>query len=137
MIAEEFKNTIQLIVQNVITSGNLCNYMIGVVESTSPLKIKIEQQEEALTEEFLVLTDAVRDYHVDISVNHTTEPASGGSGYAEFASHSHKYTGKKKITVHNALAVGESVLLVQQQGGQEFIVLSRISDHKKVVGQWG
>lgn len=137
MIAEDLRNTIQNIAKGVIVSGNLCNYMIGVVESISPLKIKLEQQEEALTEEFLILTDAVRDYHVDISVNHTTENTGGGSGYAEFASHKHKYVGKKKITVHNALAVGESVLLVQQQGGQEFIVLSRIKDHAKVDGQWG
>lgn len=137
MIAEDLRNTIQNIAKGVIVSGNLCNYMIGVVESISPLKIKLEQQEEALTEEFLILTDAVRDYHVDISVNHTTENMGGGSGYAEFASHNHKYVGKKKITVHNALAVGESVLLVQQQGGQEFIVLSRIKDHAKVEGQWG
>lgn len=113
-----------------------CDYCLGVVESTSPLTIRIDQK-DIVTEEFLILTDLVRDYSVDITVSHTTENRAGGGGYAEYASHNHDYTGRKKIIVHNGLAVGESVILVQQAGGQEFIVLSRLYDHTNVTGQWG
>ncbi len=113
-----------------------CDYCLGVVESVSPLTIRIDQK-DIVSEEFLILTDLVRDYSVDITVSHTTENRSGGGGYAEFASHNHDYTGRKKIIVHNGLSVGESVILVQQAGGQEFIVLSRLYDHTNVSGQWG
>lgn len=40
--------------------------------------------------------------------------------------HTHKITGKKKITVHNGLAVGDGVILIRQQEGQRFIVVDRI-----------
>lgn len=113
-----------------------CDYCLGVVESVSPLSIRIDQK-DIVSEEFLILTDLVRDYQVDITVSHTTEDRSGGGGYAEFASHNHDYTGRKKIIVHNGLSVGESVILIQQAGGQEFIVLSRLYDHTNVTGQWG
>jgi len=74
---------------------------------------------------------------VDITVNHTTENRSGGGGYAEFASHNHDYVGRKRITVHNALHVGETVILLRQHGGQGFVVLSRNHDHTNISGQWG
>ena len=97
--------------------------------------IRIEQQ-ETVTEEFLILTDAVRDYEVDITVSHVTEQRAGGSGMPAFASHDHDYKGRKKITVHNKLHVGESVILVKQAGGQEFIVLSRVFNHTNLTGEW-
>lgn len=112
------------------------DYCLGVVETVAPLSIRIDQK-DILTEEFLILTDLVRDFSVDITVSHTTENRAGGGGYAEFASHNHDYTGRKKIIVHNGLSVGESVILIQQAGGQEFIVLSRLYDHSNVTGQWG
>ena len=40
--------------------------------------------------------------------------------------HNHAITGTKKITVHNALKVGDNVILLQQQGGLNFVVLDKI-----------
>ena len=40
-------------------------------------------------------------------------------------SHTHKIKGKKQITIHNALNVGDDVILLQQQGGCNFIVLDK------------
>ena len=128
--------TLQQLAAQTEKAGKPCDYCLGVVESTSPLTIRIDQK-DIVTEEFLILTDLVRDYSVDITVSHTTENRAGGGGYAEFAGHNHDYTGRKKIIVHNGLSVGESVILVQQAGGQEFIVLSRLYDHTNVSGQWG
>lgn len=73
---------------------------------------------------------------MDISVSHQTEDRAGGSGDPSFASHNHDYKGRKKIIVHNGLSVGESVILIRQAGGQEFIVLSRVTDHINITGQW-
>lgn len=90
---------------------------IGEVVSVSPLKISINQK-IAIPASQLLLTNAVRDYTVYMTVDHSTENASGGSGDASFASHSHKYTGKKKYKVHLGLKVGEKVILLRCDGGQ-------------------
>lgn len=121
MNGENLLGLIQQAAKKVVEASNLTDYCIGMVESTAPLVIRTEQQ-ETLTEDFLILTDLVRDYDVDITVNHTTQNRSGGGGDSAFASHNHQYTGRKRITVHNGLSAGEAVILVRQAGGQEFIV---------------
>lgn len=136
MIEERLLTAIQRIAVKAVNAGSPSDYCIGTVISADPLEIQLDQQEETLTEDFLILTDLVRDFSVDITVSHQTQNRSGGSGDAAYASHNHAYSGRKKITVHNALAVGESVILIRQAGGQEFIVLSRIDDHTDLTGEW-
>lgn len=97
----------------------------GTVISASPLKISVEQK-MTLTEKQLVLTTLVQDFSVNMTVNHTTENRSGGSGDASFASHNHEYKGTKSFLVHLGLKAGEKVMLIREQGGQKFIVLDRI-----------
>lgn len=135
-MSRQLVSTLQKLVAQTNNAMKPSDYCLGVVETVSPLSIRIDQK-DILTEDFLILTDLVRDFTVDITVSHTTENRAGGGGYAEFASHNHDYTGRKKIIVHNGLSVGESVILIQQAGGQEFIVLSRLYDHSNVTGQWG
>lgn len=128
--------TLQVLIDQSMQAGKLSDYILGVVETTEPLAIRIEQK-ETVTEEFLVLADAVRDYDVDIEVLHTTENRGGGSGDPAFASHNHDYVGRKKIRVYNGLHIGEQVILLRQAGGQEFVVLSRVFNHTNLTGQWG
>lgn len=97
----------------------------GKVISISPLKINVEQK-MTLTSAQLVLTRNVTEYKVFMTVDHTTESKSGGSGEASFSSHNHEYKGKKEFTVHNALIVGDEVIMVQIQGGQKYIVIDRV-----------
>lgn len=135
-MSRQLVSTLQKLVAQTNNAMKPTDYCLGVVETVAPLSIRIDQK-DILTEEFLILTDLVRDFSVDITVSHTTENRAGGGGDAEFASHNHDYMGRKKIIVHNGLSIGESVILIQQAGGQEFIVLSRLYDHSNVVGQWG
>jgi hypothetical protein len=106
----------------------------GKVITANPLSIQIEQK-LTLPAEFFILTKAVTDHYVDMSVSHVTEDRGGGGGYATFASHNHDYSGRKKFLVHNGLKVGEDVILLRVQGGQRYIVLDRISDHI-TEGEW-
>lgn len=135
-MSTQLVQTIQMLAKQTLDASKPSDYVLGVVESINPLSIRIEQK-ESIPEEFLILTDAVRDYEVDIEVNHVTENSAGGGGYAEFASHNHGYVGRKKIRIYNALHIGEQVILIQQAGGQEFIVLSRVFNHTNLSGQWG
>lgn len=127
--------TIQKAVKQAIEASRPADYILGRVESVSPLSIRLNAR-DLVTENFLILTDAVRDYSVDISVSHQTENRAGGSGDPSFASHNHDYKGRKKITVHNGLAVGEIVIMIRQAGGQQYCVLSRVHDHTNLSGQW-
>ena len=122
---------------------------IGEVVSVSPLKISINQK-ITIPASQLLLTNAVRDYTVYETVDHTTGTALGSvslthkhaysgttsgnesySGNTENAGgvnigHSHSYKGRKKFTVHLGLKTGEKVLMLRCDGGQKFIVLDRL-----------
>lgn len=112
-MSRQLVSTLQKLVAQTNSAMKPSDYCLGVVETVAPLSIRIDQK-DILTEDFLILTDLVRDFSVDITVSHTTENRAGGGGYAEFASHNHDYTGRKKIIVHNGLSVGESVILIQR-----------------------
>lgn len=127
--------SIQRAVKQAMDDSRLADYTLGRVESVSPLSIRLNAR-DLVTEEFLILTDLVRDFNVDISVSHQTENRAGGSGDPSFASHNHDYKGRKKITVHNGLSVGEVVIMIRQSGGQQYCVLSRVHNHANVSGQW-
>lgn len=122
--------------QKAISEGSPVSVRFGKVVQEEPLKIEVEQK--LLLEEeagHLILTHLVKDYEMDISVSHTTEMRGGGGGYAAYESHDHAYSGRKKIKIHNGLKLDEKVILLQMQGGQQFIVLDRLND-PKVEGQW-
>lgn len=97
----------------------------GTVVSLSPLKINVETK-MTLEQPQLVLSRNVTDFQTNITVHWNTENTSGGSGDASFASHKHAIEGRKPITVHNALVVGDKVILQRVQGGQKFVVIDRI-----------
>ena len=91
--------------------------------SVSPLKVRVDQKLE-LTDAQLILTNAVRDYSVYMTVDHQTENTA--SGDATLPSHKHAYKGKKAFKIHLGLKAGEQVLLLRADGGQKFIILDRV-----------
>ena len=112
--------------QEAVEAGKPVKVMFGEVKTIDPLMIMVDQK-IPLTEAFLTLTEAVKDHEHEITVvDWATENASGGSGYASYAAHAHQITGRRKIIIHNALQVGEKVLLLAMQGGQKFIVVDRV-----------
>ena len=110
-----------------VNASSPMGFCFGTVTSSSPLKIQVDQK-KTLTEAQLILTNNVRDFAVEMTTLpdfHETEEESGGSGDAAFASHKHKYQGRKKWKVHLALKSGEKVILLRCDGGQKYIVLDR------------
>lgn len=105
----------------------------GTVTGLSPLEITTDQK-LILGEKQLILTNAVRDYTVEMTVDHITEVISHGhsvtdtytgGGTAQPVDHSHPYKGRKSFRVHLGLKMGEKVILVRCDGGQQFVVLDR------------
>lgn len=135
MINDELPNVLKSLVAQTVHGMNLSDFVLGEVVSENPLIIRVGKNE--LDKDFLILSDNVRDFEVDIEVSHVTETRAGGGGYAEYASHDHDYKGRKKIIIYNGLKIGEKVVLIQQSGGQLFFVANRVYNHSDVHGQWG
>lgn len=135
MINDELPNVLKSLVAQTVRGMNPSDFVLGEVISEAPLVIRVGENE--LDEDFLILSDNVRDFEVDVEVNHITEKRAGGGGYAEYASHDHDYKGRKKIIIYNGLKIGEKVVMIQQSGGQLFFVANRVYNHADVHGQWG
>lgn len=98
--------------------------VFGEVTSVSPLKITIDQK-FTLSQDFLILTNNVRDHDVYVTVDFSTETKNLSVNNTNL-SHSHSIKGKKKIRVHNGLEKGEKVILIRFNKGQKFLVLDRV-----------
>jgi len=142
---EHFSGLHDLIKQtalNVVETSKPSGIFFGTVVSSNPLQIQVDQK-LTLDADFLILTSLVKDFTVDMTVNHSTDPetahthgyfdsdtgegASGSSSRSTAAtSHLHTYTGRKSFTIHFGLQAGEKVILMRVQGGQQFIVLDRV-----------
>lgn len=119
--------------------------ILGTVTGVNPLKIRGDNSTEYL-ENDLILTHLVRDYAVDITVQHSTDSIYGSwdtnHEHPKVAKapipidHEHVYKGRKKIIIHNKLVKGEKVVLLKLTGGQRFIILDRINDPTDVKGEW-
>lgn len=104
-----------------IEANKPTNVLFGTVINISPLQISIDQK-IILEDSKLLLTNAVKDHTVEMTVDHLTENTIVGN-----SSHNHAYKGKKQFTIHNGLVVGEKVLLLRMQGGQKFVVWDRLT----------
>ena len=94
--------------------------IFGVVTGVNPLEVNIDQK-ITLKAPMLILTNNVRDYTVEVDVIWATRPSGDPA-------HSHPVSGRKTMTVHNGLKIGEKVILIQKQGGQQYIILDRVVD---------
>ena len=62
---------LQAVMAQNVTDMKLSDCILGTVESASPLAIRIDPR-TIVKAEYLILTDLVRDFSVDITVSHTT-----------------------------------------------------------------
>jgi len=124
----DFNDLIKLIKRiavEAVEASKPTNIVFGQVTSASPLKITVEQK-ITLSSQQLILTRNVTDHEIEMTLEHETDYKSGGSGDSSFASHNHAVTGKKTMTMHNALKKGEKVALLRTQGGQQYVVIDRV-----------
>lgn len=100
---------------------------VGTVVSVKPLRVQVTNQ-LIIPESLLIVPENLTDYSVEVTIDWDTENKSGGSGDSSYASHSHDLIGKKKMTVHNALKVGDKVALIRKHGGQSYFILDRFKN---------
>lgn len=117
-------DTFKTLVTDTMNAYVMSDIVIGEVISTSPYQIQVDPK-IIIPESNLVFTKNTTDWTAEISVDHVTENRAGGVGAAEYQSHNHDYVGRKKFLIHNSLKVGDKVILIQESGGQRYIVLDR------------
>lgn len=159
--APTINESMKMISVNLLNSMRLTDIFFGTVISVSPLKIQIDQK-HILEQPSLILSNAVKDHEVDITVsmmtvddnyldekakNHTHggSTLTGNMGAAiagntdvtnDFdTTHHHDIKGRKKIIIHNGLLLDEKVILLRMQGGQRYFVIDRVSEHI-CEGEW-
>ncbi len=103
----------------------------GEVVSKAPLKINVEQK-MILNESQLILSQNVTDYMTTVTVRWDTKAGVLSSDEVTTAQppHFHEIIGQKNFLIHNALEVGDQVILIRQQEGQRFVVIDRIGGNR-------
>lgn len=116
--------------------------MFGNVISIAPLQVNVEQR-LTLGAAQLLLTNNVVDHDVNVTMEWSTEEIthnhgySGSTGTADLHNHNysgttqdnvhaHSVTGTKVIKIHNALKMGDMVMLLRMQGGQKYLILDKV-----------
>lgn len=114
-----------------IEASSPVKVLFGKVISIEPLKIMVDQK-LVLTTDQLVLTRNVVDHQTELSfddanvkqvfttwnMDETTESSESKISFKQSIKH--------KITIYNALKVGDEVILLQIQGGQKFVIIERV-----------
>lgn len=115
-------------------NAQICDLRYGTVVSTSPLKVKVTNV-FTIPEALLVVPEKLKDYTIDVTMDwettaythtHGISDTYTGGGSASSDTHTHSTVGRKSITIHNALKVGDKVALIRKQGGQSYYILDRI-----------
>ena len=111
-------------------NAKMSDLRFGTVVSIDPLKVQITNQ-FTIPKDLLIVPEKLTDYEIETTITTEygwkTKDKSGGSNEAAFASHNHEIEHtKKKIKIHNALKVGDKVVLLRKQGGQLFYILDRL-----------
>lgn len=140
--AVELVKAIKRAALEAIEASKPVNVYFGQVIADSPLQINVEQK-MILGKSQLILSRNVTDHKTMVTVQWETEKeeqththkveGSDDTGdkvdltsKTQSKKHTHDIVGKKEITIHNALEVGDEVILIRQQEGQKYIVIDRI-----------
>lgn len=137
-------DVIKEVIEKLLERKKMTKLEFGTVESVKPLTVRIDAK-KLLQEEDLILSHLVKDYYVDITVQHSTDSIYGSWDTSHShpdagnntipTDHEHEYIGRKKILIHNGLLKGEKVVMVRQEGGQLYYILDRTND-PTVQGEW-
>lgn len=96
-----------------VESNNPVTILFGNVIRINPLEVNVHQR-FTLTEDFLVVPESLTRYELDLKHNHSTSEGPTGEVLPE------------KIVIREGLQVGDRVLLIRVQGGQQYVVLDKV-----------
>lgn len=98
-----FNENIKKLALQAVMESKPVNITYGTVKTINSLSIEVENL-KILPKEFFVLSRNVTNYKENITIDGVN----------------------KNITINNELKVGEKVILIRFQGGQDYLVLDRM-----------
>ena len=103
---------------------NPADIVYGTVVSDDPLEIQIDTK-MILDESFLILTKNVSKSEIEVDIDFS------GNGLIEIEELEQTLLKKMsiigaKITIHNEIQTGDTVIMQKKQGGQEYVVLDKL-----------
>lgn len=138
--------------QNLLEAKQLCDVLLGIVETLNPITIRVDQK-LIIDESFLVFSRTAlgvdTDYRLgEVDTSHTHPSASFNSKtmhkhkleslneYTEEVSvetsHSHGKAGEIYELKHRhkteGLCVGDGVIMIRQNGGQLYFVIDKVGE---------
>lgn len=93
-------------------ASNPVNITFGEVLNAEDLKIKIDQK-LILPKEFFIIPESLARYETDLTHSHSCPDGSTS-------------TSLFKIVIREGLKIGDKVLLLRVQGGQQYVILDKV-----------
>ena len=130
MSVQQLADSVRRLAQGQEEAGKPVEICFGRVVSKAgePLVISVDDR-LFLTEKFLVLSNAVRNYRTRMTVSGSVPIGDNGRGQEDILDIQQDFD----VEIHNELAPGEWVLLMRFRGGQRYLVVDR---EKNVSPAW-
>lgn len=106
-------DTIKRLGAGAVNNSNPVAVMFGTVTKSSPLEVNVDQR-FTLDEDFLIVTECMTRYEVDLKHKHETSGEDTQEALLD------------KIVIREGLKVGDAVLLLRMQGGQKYVVCDKV-----------
>lgn len=131
-------NIMKQVAQGVNDSGQGTRFMFGEVTGINPLVVRIENRFDIKEPQIVIMKEFRKGsypthYHTLVRPdNKATLDKAGGAGEAAFESHNHELRNDyltnegEGSEMYYGLAVGDKLVLLRNQGGQQFVILGRI-----------
>ncbi|MDF2651714.1 MAG: hypothetical protein K0Q73_7519 [Paenibacillus sp.] len=109
----ELANLIKQAGVGAVDASSPVNIIFGEVTKVNPLEVTVNQR-FALDEDFLIVPESLTEYLIDVSHTHSYSSETTGPALPE------------KLLIRRGLEVGDALLLLRMQGGQQYIILDRV-----------
>ncbi len=106
-------DTIKRLGAGAVDAGNPVAVMFGKVTKVNPLEVNVDQR-FTLDEDFLIVTERLTRYEVDLKHKHKTSSEDTEEALTE------------KVVIREGLKADDTVLLLRVQGGQKYVVWDKV-----------
>ncbi|MFU1798492.1 DUF2577 domain-containing protein [Paenibacillus azoreducens] len=115
-------NTLKKAAMDAMAAGSPTAIMFGEVSKADPLEVIVDQR-FTLPADFLVVPESL--IHFEINLHHSHE-YTDDSGSGINTQQTKPALPEKPIVIRRGLEVGDKLLLLRVQGGQQYIILDRM-----------
>ncbi|WML35341.1 DUF2577 domain-containing protein [Clostridium sp. OS1-26] len=95
-----------------VGASNPVGISFGEVLNVEDLQIRIDQK-QILSKQFFIIPESLTKYEIDLTHIHSIPNGSTGTALG-------------KLVIREGLKIGDKVLLLRVQGGQQYVILDKV-----------